>query len=427
MQHNQGPDGRDGRIREFVRRGFTPHFGEKPAASRTDPRLKRLAELGTEPWLDSGDAEAIGRLWTDAFFAVTTNNTLLNKEVQKGTYDDFIKDAAALLNEFPELTANERMLELAFMLNARHGLTLVEQFDAYVSVEEHTALAHDCEGAVSYARRFHAVCPERFIVKMPFTAAGVLATRRAAADGIPVNHTLGFSARQNYLIASIAKPAFLNVFLGRLNSVVADNELGSGDLVGERATLASQAIIRRLRNEQGLPTRQIAASLRNADQIVNLAGVDVMTIPIAVAEAFMAGESSVDSIASRVSEDYAPGIDSDAAWARFDTLWDIPNELIGCIGRLAGEDLDTFTPDDLVEYLAVSACGDVLVRWSPFQVSLSAAEGKIPILENWREMLEEKRIGLDSLMNLAGLNAFTQDQADMDRHVAAVLGKEDDQ
>jgi transaldolase len=277
MQHNEGPGGRDGRIREFVRRGFRPYFGEKPAASPTDPRLKRLAELGTESWLDSGDAEAIGSLWTDAFVAVTTNNTLLNKEVQKGTYDAFIKDAAALLNEFPELTADERMLELAFMLNARHGLTLVEQFDAYVSVEEHTALAHDLEGAVSYARRFHAICPERFIVKMPFTAAGVLATRRAAAEGIPVNHTLGFSARQNYLIARMTKPAFVNVFLGRLNSVAADNTLGSGDLVGERATLASQAVIRRLRKEQGLPIRQIAASLRNADQVLNLAGLNAFT------------------------------------------------------------------------------------------------------------------------------------------------------
>ena len=50
-------------------------------------------------------------------------------------------------------------------------------------------------------------------------------------------------------------------------------------------------------------------------------------------------------------------------------------------------------------------------------------EGKIPRLENWREPLEEKSIGLDSLMNLAGLNSFATDQRNMDEHISKVLAK----
>ena len=129
---------------------------------------------------------------------------------------------------------------MAFILNATHGLRLVERFDAHVSVEEHTDLAHDLEQSVEYARRYYAICPERFYVKIPFTPAGLLATRRVRQEGIPVNHTLGFSARQNYVITRLALPTFVNVFLGRLNSFIADNGLGSGDYVGEKATLASQ-------------------------------------------------------------------------------------------------------------------------------------------------------------------------------------------
>jgi transaldolase len=182
--------------------------------------------------------------------------------VQTGTYDGLIAEAADLLFSFPDLTEREFMLEMAFILNATHGLRLVERFDAHVSVEEHTDLAHDIERSVEYARRYYAVCPERFYVKIPFTPAGLLATRRARQEGIPVNHTLGFSARQNYVITRVAWPNFVNVFLGRLNGFIAENDLGSGEYVGEKATLASGGgplPEGRSRN----PTYQIGASFRS--------------------------------------------------------------------------------------------------------------------------------------------------------------------
>jgi len=82
-----------------------------------------------------------------------------------------------MLSGFEDLTEQEFMLEITFILNATHGLRLVERFDACVSVEEHTDLATDVDRAVEYARRYYAICPERFYVKIPFTPAGLLATR----------------------------------------------------------------------------------------------------------------------------------------------------------------------------------------------------------------------------------------------------------
>ncbi len=230
-------------VHEFVRRDFTPHYGRKTEFA-SDDLWRQLLDLGTELWLDSGNFEEVRSVWTREFTALTTNNTLLNQEVQTGTYDDLISEAADLLAGFEDLTEREFMLEIAFILNATHGLRLVEQFDAFVSVEEHTDLANDVERAVEYARRYYAICPERFYVKIPFTPAGLLATRRARQENIPVNHTLGFSARQNYVITRLSAPNFVNVFLGRLNSFIAENDLGTGDYVGERATLASQQAVR---------------------------------------------------------------------------------------------------------------------------------------------------------------------------------------
>lgn len=412
-------------IHDFVRRDFSPHFDRRDREFETKPIWRHLRELGSELWLDSGSIDAIQDVWTREFSALTTNNTLLNKEIQTGRYDSLIREASKMLDQYGDLSEEEKILEITFILNARHGLKLVETFDAYVSVEEHTDLADDVEATVDYARRYHAVCPERFIVKIPFTPAGLLATRRLAGEDIAVNHTLGFSARQNYLIARIANPSFVNVFLGRLNSFVADNQLGSGKYMGEKATLTSQAVIKQLRKQQLSSSRQIGASFREARQVRDLAGIDVMTIPPKIAGEFMSTKPSPEDITNKTKSVFSPGIDPsvDRNALRLDTLWNVTVQLINCIESLEQENLDTFTPDDLIGFLEEHRCGDVLVRWTDSQIETSAREGKIPQIENWKDALESKFIGLDSLMNLAGLNSFASDQEQMDNRVRDLLQK----
>ncbi len=411
------------KIAAFVREGFTPHFGELGSNFEYEPLWTKLSSIRTELWLDTGDAEAAGELWTCDFTALTTNNTLLNREIQKGTYDKFIVEAAELLDQEPGLDEVQRKLELAFMLNARHALSLVERFDAYVSVEEHTDLAHDLQNAVRYAQRFYAICPERFIIKLPFTPAGVLATRKVSDMGIPVNHTLGFSARQNMVIASIGRPGFVNVFMGRLNSFVADNNLGDGSNVGERATLATQAVIRELRESRGLPTRLIGASLRDGDQVLALAGVDVLTMPPKVAHDFITLGIGVDEVADHTQDMPEAGVNAEAREIGVDVLWDVEDRLRDCLSALEQENMDAFSAEDLIAFFAGRGCSDVLVDWSAEQIEVSQKEGKIPKVKNWDTLLRKGVIGLDSLMNLGGLNSFIADQADMDRHVSDVIGE----
>lgn len=410
-------------VHEFVRRDFTPHFGRRKAQFASDELWRQFLDLGTELWLDSGDIEEIQSVWTREFTALTTNNSLLNQEVRKGTYDDLIAEAADLLGSFEDLTESEFILEMAFILNATHGLRLVEQFDAFVSVEEHTDLAQDVDRALEYARRYYAICPERFYVKIPFTPAGLLATRRARQEDIPINHTLGFSARQNYVITRLSSPTFVNVFLGRLNTFIAENNLGSGDYVGERATLASQQALRSLREGQGFDTRQIGASFRSWDQYVNLAGIDVITAPPKVARALRDKRSELPPLESQLEQNRAPGIneDIDPEEIGLDTLWFINDEVVRCVEALGDEDLDSYDPENLVDFFAERGCSDFMVHWSDAEVATSLQEGKIPRLEHWAEPLANRTIGLDSLMNLAGLNTFIADQKEMDDHVREVL------
>ena len=413
-------------VEDFVKRGFSPNFGKLKGCFKTNPIWARLCELGSRLWLDTGSIEDSEPLWTQEFSALTTNNTLLNREIQTGRYDSLVGEAEKLLASYEELSQEERKLEIAFILNAWHGLRLVEKYDAFVSVEEHTDLAHDLEKAVECAIRYHAICPERFIIKLPFTPAGVLATRRISALGIPVNHTLGFSARQNYVIARIGRPAYVNVFLGRLNGFVVTNELGNGSFIGEKATLASQEAIRKLRQTSEIKTMQIGASFRSGGQVRDLAGIDVMTIPPKVVAEFISMGMEPNKIEDKTEMDYPPGVDEkiDREAIRLDTLWDIDNELVACIDALEKEDLASFTPDDLIDFFKDHNCSDVLVRWSDSEIETSTKEGKIPQLDNWKDALADKSIGLDTLMNLAGLNSFIMDQKAMDQRVERVLQKD---
>jgi len=417
------PSGLVKEIHEFVITGYKPALGKLKNKFRSEPIWQRLEGLGSRLWLDTGSITDAQQYWTSQFTALTTNNTLLNREIQTGQYDQLISRAAKLLAEYPQLSPPQRMLEIAFILNAWHGLRLVEKFDAFVSVEEHTDLAHSIEQAVEYARRYYAICPERFIVKIPFTPAGLLATRKLSQEGLPLNHTLGFSARQNYLIARIGNPKYVNVFLGRLNSFIADNKLGSGDFVGEKATLASQQAIRQLNQAGHSTSRQIGASFRAGRQVIDLAGIDVMTMPPKVAGEVLAMKLDPQQISDKTDMIYEPQLneDVDQQAIRLDTLWQVSDNLKSCVDELERENLDDFTANDLVNFFHEHGVKDLLVNWSESQIKTSAAEGKIPKLANWQRELAQKRIGLDSLINLAGLNSFAADQKAMDERVRQVL------
>ena len=67
---------------------------QKRDAFPGSPLWAAVAKTGTSLWLDTGDVDAARELWVRDFVALTTNNTLLNKEVQKGIYDQLVPAAA---------------------------------------------------------------------------------------------------------------------------------------------------------------------------------------------------------------------------------------------------------------------------------------------------------------------------------------------
>jgi transaldolase len=376
-----------------------------------------LIKTGTELWLDTGDIDSASGIWTSQMSGLTTNNTLLNQEIQKGIYDKFIAKTNNLLKE---LDLQSRIMEIAFILNARHGLRLVSIFGGKVSVELHTDLAHDIDGMVEYAVRFHNIHPDNFLIKVPYTAAGIIGARKMAGLGVPVNFTLEFSARQNALVAAIAKPHYQNVFLGRIGAYFKDNDLGDGRFVGEKATLGAQRIINELVRKYSSKTRLIAASLRSTAQLPLLAGVNVFTMPVKVAKAAPANLNGIFS--NRINEDYMINMyDNIKPQDLFiNKLWKVSDTEMALAKELA--ESNPASAGELVKLSKDAGCPDLFPGLPDEDQRTIAADGKIPVHKKWAGLIKNGELAIDTLLNLAGLASFASDQSQLDNRIRSIIG-----
>ncbi|HUS86033.1 MAG TPA: transaldolase family protein [Bacteroidales bacterium] len=399
------------KIREYILTGVD----DREFSAHSDPFWSKLRDSGTAIWLDTGDIEEAEEVWTSEMDALTTNNTLINKVIQKGIYDDYISRTRELVSS---LDFNTQVKEIALILNARHGLRLVKRFGGYVSVELHTDTAHDIDAIVSYGMRYHEINPDRFIIKVPLTSSGLIGARKLKEKGVKINFTLGFSARQNALTVHVARPDYLNVFMGRIGAYIANNNLGDGDWTGEKTVIETQRIITRVREANGFNTRLIAASLRHHVQLEYLAGTDVLTIPPKVASSGRLKLSG--NFESKVDQDYSPVTKDDMVTSGIIKFWKVPGELM----KLS-EDIGSNLPgtgEELERKMVNAGYADMFPSLSNKDLENIMNAGKIPVHATWADLIRNNFLAPDTLLNLAGLASFTADQGELDGRIKSTIG-----
>ncbi len=133
-------------------------------------------------------------------------------------------------------------------------------------------IATDVEGMIAQGRDLAAIDPH-VVVKVPFTPAGVQATKVLSGEGRRVNVTLCFSPTQA-LIAAKVGAAYISPFVGRLDDIATDG-----------MALISQIL--EIYRRYDFHTEVLVASVRHPMHIVQAArmGADVCTCPPAVLEA----------------------------------------------------------------------------------------------------------------------------------------------
>ena len=221
---------------------------------------------------DTGDIDAVAR-WQPQ--DATTNPSLLLTSAQDPRYRPLAEEALERGKGQAEAT-----LEWLFVL---FGREILKHIAGRVSTEVDARLSFDTEGTMAKARRFielyaqAGVPKDRILVKVSTTWEGIQAAGRLEREGIHCNMTLLFSFAQAVACAE-AGVTLISPFVGRIYDWHKAARKVADIPVAEDPGVASVARIYRYYKKFGYATQVMGASFRKTEQIVALAGCDLLTI-----------------------------------------------------------------------------------------------------------------------------------------------------
>jgi len=221
---------------------------------------------------DTGDIEAVAR-WKPQ--DATTNPSLLLASAQDPRFrhlvDDSIKDARG------DSAAAMDGLFVQF------GREILKHVAGRVSTEVDARLSFDTEGSIARARRLmslyerHGVSRERVLIKLASTWEGIRAAEKLEREGIHCNMTLLFSFAQAVACAE-AGVTLISPFVGRIYDWYRAARKVDDIPVDDDPGVASVARIYAYYKKHGYRTQVMGASFRKTEQILALAGCDLLTI-----------------------------------------------------------------------------------------------------------------------------------------------------
>lgn len=241
-------------------------------------KLDQLRQL-TEIVADTGDIEAIRKYKPSG---ATTNPSLLFKAVQMSQYHDLVRRAIHYGRTKSKI--EEKQLRHAVdRLFINFGVEILNIIPGKVSTEIDARLSFDTDGTVQRTHEFielyqeAGVSPERVLIKIASTWEGIQAAKRLEKDGIQCNMTLLFSLPQAVLCAD-AGVTLISPFVGRILDWYKKNEGVDSYPPHEDPGVKSVGAIFNYLKRHEYETVVMGASFRNVDQILELAGCDLLTI-----------------------------------------------------------------------------------------------------------------------------------------------------
>jgi transaldolase len=228
---------------------------------------------------DTGDIEAIARHRPQD---ATTNPSLLFHAAQMPAYRHLVEEAAELAQErggkHEEMA--EEFIDRLFVL---FGCEILKVVPGRVSTEVAASLSFDTAGTITKARKLislykeKGVAPERILIKIASTWEGIRAAELLEKEGIHCNLTLLFSFAQAVACAE-AEVTLISPFVGRIYDWYKKEHGGAEIPADQDPGIASVTRIYNYYKRYDYKTQIMGASFRNVNQIVHLAGSDLLTI-----------------------------------------------------------------------------------------------------------------------------------------------------
>lgn len=233
----------------------------------------------TQVVADTGDFESMRQYKpVDA----TTNPSLIYAAAQKEAYDHVVNRAIDFGlrsggSDQQQLSNTMDMMAVAF------GMEILKIVPRRVSTEVDARLSFDAEGSVEKARKLislyeeNGISREKVLIKVAATWEGINAARELEKEGIHCNLTLLFSMAQAIACAE-ANVQLISPFVGRIYDWHR-KEQGVEHIPGSEdpGVLSVKKIFHHYK-KFGYKTEVMGASFRNTEEIVELAGCDLLTI-----------------------------------------------------------------------------------------------------------------------------------------------------
>jgi transaldolase len=237
---------------------------------------------------DTGDIDAVAR-WKPQ--DATTNPSLLLASAEDPRYRPLTEKAIADAGGDPAAA-----MDLLFV---RFGAEILKHVAGRVSTEVDARLSFDREASIAKARKLIALYEkqgigrERILIKLASTWEGIQAAGQLEREGIHCNLTLLFSFAQAVACAD-AGVTLISPFVGRIYDWYKAARKVQDIPVEEDPGVASVVRIYDYYKKYGYKTQVMGASFRKTEQILALAGCDLLTIAPELLQKLSATEGTVE-------------------------------------------------------------------------------------------------------------------------------------
>lgn len=241
---------------------------------------------------DTGDIDAVAK-WRPQ--DTTTNPSLLLSAAQDPRFLPLVQNALSKGKPDPE-----KVLEHLFVA---FGCEILKLIPGRVSTEVDARLSFDTERSVSKARKLISLYEtqnidrNRVLIKLASTWEGIRAAERLEREGIHCNLTLLFSFAQAVACAD-AGVTLISPFVGRIYDWHKQARKLDDIPLNEDPGVASVAKIYGYYKQHGYATQVMGASFRKIEQILALAGCDLLTIAPDLLEKLNSSSGSIERVLS---------------------------------------------------------------------------------------------------------------------------------
>jgi len=243
--------------------------------------LDQLAAM-TVVVADTGDIDAIKQFTPrDA----TTNPSLILAAAQIPAYQDLIDRSLKQSRDVmgADASAEQVVLEALDEICVTFGKEILKIVPGRVSTEVDARLSYNTEATIAKARkliglyRMAGIGTDRVLIKIASTWEGIKAAEKLEREGIHCNLTLLFGFAQAVACAE-AGVTLISPFVGRILDWFKKSTGRSSYPGPEDPGVLSVSQIFNYFKTYGYKTEVMGASFRNTDEIIELAGCDLLTI-----------------------------------------------------------------------------------------------------------------------------------------------------